>query len=102
MNLMTWNPFTEFDSLLKRRNLLPSQNSGSLDWQPAADISETESEYVIRADLPEVKKEDIELSVHNGVITLSGERRSRTEDQSEKQHRIEKFYGKFTRSFALP
>jgi HSP20 family protein len=55
---------------------------------------------LIKAELPEVKKEDIDISVNNGVVTLSGERRSETKD--EKEHRIERFYGRFSRSFSLP
>ncbi len=103
MELVNWNPLSELDNLLSRRGLLKSFNDDScFDWRPAADISETDEAYLIKADLPEVKKEDVELTVQNGVITLSGERRQESKQDSEKAHRVEKFYGKFTRSFTLP
>ena len=101
MNLMNWNPLSELDHFFSRRGL-PSNEEGASEWRPSADISETDDEYLIKADLPAVKKEDVSLTVHNGVITLSGERKYETRDKSEKAHRIEKFYGRFTRSFTLP
>jgi HSP20 family protein len=71
-------------------------------WTPTANISETEKEYIIRAELPEVKKEDIKVQLANGVITLSGERKREKEHSGENEIRIESFYGTFSRSFALP
>jgi HSP20 family protein len=109
MALVSWSPFREFDDffnqygrLLGRSN--PSQDSDGnvVAWRPAANISETDREYVIRAELPEVEKKDIDVSVHEGVITIRGERRLEKRDQSEKHHRLESFYGSFARSFALP
>ena len=103
MDLMRWNPFSELDHMLGRRGLAGNLDTGKLmSWQPAADISETAKEYLIKADLPEVKREDIELTVENGVITITGERRHETEEEDEKSHRTEKFFGRFTRSFLLP
>ena len=72
------------------------------DWRPAANISETDNEYLIKAELPEVSKDDIDVSVHDGVITIKGERRMENTEENEKQHRIESFYGSFSRSFSLP
>ena len=71
-------------------------------WKPVADISETDSEYVIKADLPEVSKEDVKVTVDENVITISGERRKEAEHKDEKVHRVESFYGQFSRSFRLP
>lgn len=111
MALIRWDPFGDVDSLFNR--LMPAglagwprinvpSNGNKLDWTPSADISETEKEYVIRAELPAVKKEDVQVTVDEGVITIKGERKQRKEDKSEKFHRVETFYGSFERSFSLP
>ena len=68
----------------------------------AVDVSETEGEYIIKAELPEVRKEDVNITVQDGVLTLTGERKQEKRDDSEKVHRIERFYGTFARRFALP
>ncbi len=73
-----------------------------MEWRPVANISETADTYVIRAELPEVAKKDIDVSVRDGVITLRGERRLENQGNDEKHHRIESFYGSFARSFTLP
>jgi HSP20 family protein len=73
-----------------------------MEWAPAADISETDKEYVIKAELPEVRKEDVQVTVHEGVITIAGERKQEKEKKDEKMHRVERFYGSFYRSFDLP
>lgn len=72
------------------------------DWAPTADISEDENEYVIKAELPELKKEDVKVTVENGVLTISGERKFEKEEKNKKYHRVERAYGRFARSFALP
>ena len=104
MQLTTWNPLAELDNLLSRRNMLGALVNGEtdVDWKPAADISETDNEYLIKADLPEVKPEDVDLTIANGVITLSGERHLEKRQDDEKTHRIERFHGRFVRSFSLP
>ena len=71
-------------------------------WTPVANISETETAYLIKAELPEVNKEDVKVTVNEDVITISGERRKEAEQQDEKVHRVESFYGNFSRSFRLP
>jgi len=111
MALIRWDPFADVDTLFNR--LVPSglaawprlgtsSSDKKLDWAPSADISETEKEYVIRAELPAVKKEDVEVTFDDGLITIKGERRQQKEDKSEKFHRVESFYGSFERSFSLP
>lgn len=108
MSLVTWNPFRELDDMLGRYSRIGGRNGWSAEgqrvaeWRPAADISETDKAYIIKAELPEVRKEDVEVSVHDGVITIKGERRYEKTDESEQQHRIESFYGQFSRSFSLP
>lgn len=104
MSLVRWEPFREMDNFFRRYVTefdrdLRKQND---DWSPAANISETDKEYLIKAELPEVKKEDIKVSMENGVITISGERKQEKEAKSENEIRVESFYGAFSRSFALP
>jgi len=69
---------------------------------PLADITEDEKEYLIKAELPELKKEDVKVTVENGVLTISGERKFEKEEKKKKYHRVERGYGTFMRSFALP
>jgi HSP20 family protein len=107
MNLNQWNPVREFDALFARfprglllqRTELVEKRAG---WRPAANVSENDKEYTIRADLPEVSKENIDVSVANGVLTISGERPYENTAEGEKEHRRETFHGSFQRSFALP
>src|SRR6267142_4798967 len=72
------------------------------DWMPPADITEDEKEYLIKAELPELKKDDVKVTVENGVLTISGERKFEKEEKKRKYHRVERGYGTFMRSFALP
>jgi HSP20 family protein len=72
------------------------------DWTPLADITEDEKEYLIKAELPEVKKEDVKVTVENGVVTITGERKFEKEEKKKKYHRVERGYGTFMRSFGLP
>ena len=106
MDLIRWSPFRELDDLFGRytRGLesQPSLLGENVKWRPAANITENETEYTIKADLPEVKKDDIDVHVENGVLTISGERRIEKSAEDEKEHRRETFYGSFTRSFSLP
>lgn len=111
MSLIRWEPFGDADTLFNR--LVPSSfanwsrlalggNDRKLEWSPSADISETEKEYVIRAELPAVRKEDVQVMYEDGMITIKGERKQQKDDKNEKFHRVESFYGSFERSFSLP
>ncbi len=71
-------------------------------WSPLVDISEDDKEYVVKAELPGFKKEDVKLSVEDHVVSISGERKFEKEEKGERYHRIERAYGHFMRSFALP
>ena len=111
MQLVQWNPFREMDDLLARlgrgpgRAALAPEDLARLslaNWVPAVDISESDQEYLIRAELPGLKKEEVRLTVLNGVLTLSGERKAEHEEKNQKHHRIERTFGSFTRSFVLP
>jgi len=104
MSLIHWEPLREFDDLFRQYantvNRRPQLSKA--EWKPIANISETDKEYLIKAELPEVKKEDIKVQVENGVLTISGERKQQKEEKSENEIRVESFYGTFSRSFALP
>ena len=107
MNLISWSPFRELDDFFDRytREIARLRSGGleeGMQWRPSADIVENDNEYLIKADLPEVKKEDIDIRVENGVLTLAGERRVEKSTDGEKEHRRETFYGRFARSFSLP
>ena len=112
MNLVRWDPFNEIDTIFnrmlparfyRRPRLAPSENGEeAIEWSPTANISETDKEYLIRAELPAVKKEDVTVTVEGNRISIEGERRQHKEDKDEKSIRVESFYGTFTRSFQLP
>jgi HSP20 family protein len=104
MSLIRWEPLREIDEFFREYSpfLARTRHDGKKEWTPTANISETEREYLIKAELPEVKKEDVNITLHNGVITISGERRREKEEQETNEIRIESFYGTFSRSFALP
>ncbi len=109
MAITRWNPFMELEQLLDRyhRDAAPSGTAGRevmnrADWAPVVDISETPEAFLIKAELPGVNKEDIKVSVEEGVLTIAGERHSEKEEKDKKHHRIERFYGSFSRSFTLP
>jgi HSP20 family protein len=74
----------------------------SSSWMPLVDIAEDGSEYLITSELPEVKKEDVKVTVENGVLTITGERKFENEEKGKKYHRVERSYGSVTRSFVLP
>lgn len=72
------------------------------EWAPLVDISEDEQEYVIKAELPEVKREDVKVTAEEGTLTITGERKFEKEEQGKKYHRVERVYGSFLRNFSLP
>ncbi|MBH0199613.1 MAG: Hsp20/alpha crystallin family protein [Nitrospira sp.] len=112
MTLVRWDPFRELEDMSDRLNRVFTRpalrTSGGkehltvADWVPTVDISENEGEYLIKAELPEVKKEDVKVTVEDGVLTLQGERRQEKEEKGKKYHRVERSYGSFVRSFTLP
>jgi HSP20 family protein len=72
------------------------------DWSPEVDISEDDRGYLLKADLPEMKKDDVRVTVEDGILSVSGERKTEKEDLKKKFHRIERSFGTFRRSFTLP
>jgi HSP20 family protein len=109
MALIKWEPLREIEDIFDRYTRAmgwPSNRGQELittgDWTPRVDVSETDNEFVIKAEIPEVKKEDIKVSVDNGVVTIQGERKQEKEEKGKKFHRVERYYGSFVRSFTLP
>jgi HSP20 family protein len=80
----------------------PEEDLSLKTWAPPCDIFETEREVVVKAELPEVKKEDVRVAVENNTLTISGERRFEEEVRRENYTRVERNYGEFMRSFSLP
>ncbi|MEQ1853102.1 MAG: Hsp20/alpha crystallin family protein [Chthoniobacteraceae bacterium] len=72
------------------------------DWSPALDAHEDKDKYTVSLDVPGLKKDDIKVSVHDGVLTVSGERRGEKDVKEGTVHRTERYYGKFSRSVSLP
>lgn len=108
-----WNPWKDLEELEKRLSSVlgpaPSTVGGEkkeaiavAEWSPLVDITEDEKEYVVKAEIPEMKKEDIKINVHDDVLTVSGERKYEKEEKGKKYHRVERAYGSFMRSFTLP
>ena len=110
MRVIKWEPFRDVDDMFERvfadtmRRWPRTSNDERrvYDWAPAADVSETDGEYLIKAELPEVGKDDLNITVQEGVLTLAGERKEEKREDNEKLHRIERFRGSFSRRFALP
>ncbi|MBL8044447.1 MAG: Hsp20/alpha crystallin family protein [Nitrospira sp.] len=114
MAIVRWDPFRELQDMSDRLNRMVSRpaNGGSVgqgkevmtvaDWTPTVDISESEAEYAIKAELPEVKREDVKVTVEDSVLTIQGERKQEKDEKGKKYHRIERSYGRFVRTFTLP
>lgn len=119
MNLIRYEPtalnfplFREMEEMSDRLNRLfgtwtrPALGNKEpltvVDWTPSVDIQETETEYLVKAELPEVKKEDVKVTVENGILTLQGERKYEKEEKGKKFHRVERSYGTFLRTFTVP
>lgn len=109
--IMRWDPFKEMEELQNRLSMwtgrAPVRKDGReaitvAEWAPLVDVVEEDKEYLIKAELPEVKKEDVKVTVQDGVLTVTGERKFEKEENGRKYHRIERAYGSFTRSFTLP
>lgn len=111
--LTRWNPWKELEEMEKRLTSVfgPSSPSGVTDnkeamsvaqWSPLVDITEDEKEYIVKAEIPEMKKEDIKINVHDDVLAITGERQYEKEEKGKKYHKVERAYGSFMRRFTLP
>ena len=116
MSIVRWDPFRELEEVSDRlnrvfgRSSLATNRGGaetregflSFDWAPSVDIAETPEAFEIKAELPDVKKEDVKVSVEEGQLRISGERKQEKEEKGKRFHRVERSYGSFMRSFSLP
>lgn len=99
---ITLDPFQGLRVFEDAVTRLISEPRGSRPWSPAVDILETEDAVTLKADLPDVKTEDIDVRVENGTLTLKGSRKFEKDENVKGYHRIERSYGEFVRSFAVP
>ena len=112
MNVTKWSPLGELDDIADRYARLLGSSfpwrdrlellDKNIEWKPAADIVEREAEFLIKAELPGVKRDDIDVHLENDVITITGERKLEETKETDKTHRVERFYGRFSRSFHVP
>lgn len=110
MNIMKYDPFRELRSLQDDMNRLFLSNfsRGSEEgfmsgaWSPSVDIFENKENLVIEADLSGMKRDDVDVSIENNILTLRGERKFEKKDDGDNYHRVERSYGSFSRSFTLP
>src|SRR5438445_4458499 len=109
-----WHPFKDLEDMEKRlstylgrpavRTEAGKEAMTVAEWSPLVDISEDDKEYLIKAELPEVKKEDVKVTAEEGTLTIMGERKFENEkmEKNKKYHRVERAYGSFGRSFSFP
>ena len=108
MAIVRWNPAREMDEIFNRYfsgdvgRSFWGENLASSDWVPSVDIRETNDEYRIDVELPAVAAEDVKVSVKDGVLAVTGERKYDDTSKDGKVHRVERRYGRFSRSFRLP
>ena len=113
--LTTWNPLREMEEFQNRFSTffggLPTfpfrfpkngERFKMPDWSPLVDIIEDDHEYLFKADLPEMRKDDVKITIENGILYISGERRTEKEEKKRKFHRLERFFGTFERTFTVP
>ena len=112
MKLTRWDPLQDVDDMFDRytraigwplqrrgRGLMPMSEEG---WSPRVDVSETDKHFLIKAEVPGIKREDVKISIEDNILTISGERKEEKEEQGSKYYRSECCYGSFSRSFSLP
>jgi HSP20 family protein len=106
--LVRWNPFNELDNMRRQMTTLLNGNSEAAEasavemWAPVVDIFEDDHAYIFKAELPEVKKEDVSVQLENGILCIAGERKAEKEQKIRRVHRIERAHGAFSRRFELP
>ncbi len=105
MSIVRFNPARELDDFFGRfgdvNRSVWGENIATSDWTPAVDIRETDADFQIDIELPAVAADDVNVTVKDGVLAVSGERKYEKETEA-KVHRVERRYGRFTRSFRLP
>ena len=110
MTLAKWSPIRDLLAIQEEMNKLFDERvdrfvDGDIQtrmWEPLVDIYEEDDKFVIKAEIPGVKKEDIDIQIENNILTIKGERKIEKETKKENFHRAERYYGSFQRSFTLP
>jgi len=111
MHLMRLDPFRDLENMSARWNRAfanplafesPADGSVFGDWMPAMDIEESDREYLIKADLPAIRREDVKVGIADGVLTVEGERKHEKEENGKRFHRVERGYGRFVRRICVP
>ncbi len=110
MRILRWNPFRDLPGLEDQvdRFFQTPQNGGTAGsaitngWMPLTDIHENENDLIVRAELPGVDPKDVDVRIENNVLTIRGERRMEETLQKADPHRLERYYGTFSRVLALP
>lgn len=108
MAIVRWDPLRDLENLSSRLSQFFGETRSGDDtatlfsWSPAVDVAEDDKEYVVKADLPEVKKEDVRVNIQDGLLVVEGERKQEKEEKGKKFHRIERSYGKFVRRLGVP
>jgi HSP20 family protein len=113
--LIRWNPFREMEDIQRRMSSIwegspfrrssltnGEENLSVPDWAPPVDVIEDEKEYLIKVELPEVQKDDVKVTVENGTLTITGDRKLEKEQKNRRFHRVERYYGRFERTFSIP
>jgi HSP20 family protein len=109
MALVRWDPTRDLDTLQTDVNRVfdaffgdRAANGRATRWVPAIDLVETDEHFVLKVDLPGLEKDDVEIEVKDGLLTVSGERKAEHQESKDGYHRIERAYGSFSRSLTLP
>lgn len=112
MSIVRWDPFRELEDMSNRLNRVFGRSGLSrdldkdamvaFDWAPSVDISENTEEFIIKAEIPGVSKDDVKVSIADDVVSIQGERKQEKEEKDKKLHRVERSYGSFLRTFSLP
>lgn len=112
MSLIKWDPLRELEDVSNRLNrffgrALPQTTSSQdmlalADWTPSVDITETDAAFLVKGEIPGVNKDDVKVTIEDGMLTIQGERKQEKEEKGKKFHRIERSYGSFMRSFRVP
>lgn len=110
MRMVRWDPFPELDDMSSRLGRMMGVPMRRIDheaeafaaWAPAIDVEESDKEYLVKADLPDIRKDDVKINIQDGMLVIEGERHQEKEEKGRKFHRVERSYGKFVRQLAVP
>lgn len=105
-----WRPFRELDRIRREMDRLwdsfferrPARVEEVSEWFPSLDVSETDTDYIVKVEVPGIDPKDINISLMNNLLTIKGEKKQEKEEKDENYHLIERSYGSFTRSIRLP